>query len=426
MHPFSHHPILKSASTNSPKKNRGTENEHLEDINSIKVYANIRGVRREAGILRELELAHGRGRKSIFFEYNKDYVADGVPLSPFKLKFEAGPIEAPFAPFEGLHGVFADSLPDSWGRLLLERVVQTISPGTILTPLQRLACVGRNGMGALEYEPVHTLSEQTVEIDLDGLADEARNLLERDGIPAKSLSELLRLNGSSGGARPKILVDLVSDSTLLPSNSGVRNSEAWIIKFPCSHDVENIGVREFVWSELAREFGIEMPRTRLFPSHLNKGYFGVQRFDRENGKKIHVATVAGLLHADASFPCIDYENLLKLCKLLTRDMREVKKLARIMVFNVVMNNTDDHAKNFSFLLDENLQWKLAPAYDLAPQRYTVEHMSAVNGKGKNICDDDMVKAASSVGVKKNFMREIIDEMRELAAKEKDILADLLG
>lgn len=393
----------------------------LKNLDTLKVFANIRGNRQEVGILKAIYTNNTSTRHKIYFEYHEDFIQNGFSLSPFALKLEKRPIDAPFSPFEGLHGVFADSLPDSWGRLLLDRAIKRVEPDIVLSPLQRLACVGNKGMGCLEYEPVFPLPVENLDFDLDGLADESRNLLEKDTISEQSLADLLRLNGSSGGARPKILVDITENGRLLPCNSGVKGTTSWIIKFPCQHDADNIGIREYVWSILAQEFGLEMAKTRLFPSKRNTAYFATQRFDRDDSNKIHVATAAGLLHADASQPCLDYENLLKLCKLLTKDIKEVKKLVKLMVFNVVMNNTDDHAKNFSFQLDTNFEWKLAPAYDLAPQRYTVEHMAAVNNKGKNITDNDMVIAVSSVGVEKAFVVECIDQMKDLADKENGLI-----
>lgn len=398
----------------------------LPEIESLRVFVNHMGKRREAGILRQVNIGKPSSGKRIFFEYHRNYPDSGIPLSPFALKFGSGPIEAPGSPFGGLHGVFADSLPDSWGQLLLDRKIRNIARGQFLTPLQRLACVGTNGMGALEYEPVQPLPEESLEIDLDGLADQARDLLENDTIRENQLDRLLRLNGSAGGARPKIMVEILENGKLLPCNSCNPGARAWIIKFPSQYDVPDIGLREYVWSVLARKFGIEMPCTKLFPARQCRGYFAVQRFDRQGSHKIHVASAAGLLNADASIPCLDYENLFKLCKLLTQDIGEVKKLARLMIFNVVMNNVDDHARNFSFMLDADLRWKLAPAYDLAPQKHDVEHMAAVNGKGRKITDADMLAAAASTGLDKAFVLEAIEKMRELAREEKTMLDELQG
>lgn len=393
----------------------------LADIDTLRVYANMRGHRQEVGLLRAIGAGNGLGRAAIHFQYHEDFVRRGFALSPFTLALGNRPFEAPYDPFDGLHGVFADSLPDSWGRLLLDRAIRRIDPGIALMPLQRLACVGNKGMGCLEYEPLFPMPDECCALDLDGLAAESRNLLEKDSISADNLGNLLRLNGSSGGARPKILVDITPQGTILPCNSGVDNTTAWIIKFPCQHDADNIALREYVWSRMACQFGIKMPATRLFTTTTGKAYFGVQRFDRAGHHKIHVATAAGLLNADATQPCLDYENLLKLCKLLTQDINEVKKLVRVMVFNVLMNNTDDHAKNFSFVLDERSNWKFSPAYDLAPQRYAVEHMAAVNNKGRDITEHDMIVAAGSVGIDKAFVSDCVDEMREIACTEQQLL-----
>ena len=173
---------------------------------------------------------------------------------------------------------------------------------------------------------------------------------------AENLDELFRLGGSSGGARPKILTEI--------------GGEDWIIKFPSSADRDDIGKQEYDYSVCAKKCGIEMTETRLFPSKICQGYFGIRRFDRHRGKdgsvrKIHMLSAAAILETSHRIPNLDYDILMKLTMELSKDFSEVKKMFRLMCFNVFAHNRDDHSKNFSYLYREDEdRWILSPAYDL--------------------------------------------------------------
>ncbi|MFQ9868613.1 MAG: type II toxin-antitoxin system HipA family toxin [Bilophila wadsworthia] len=176
------------------------------------------------------------------------------------------------------------------------------------------------------------------------------------------------------------------------------------MKFPARHDDPAIGRMEYACSLAAKRAGIEMPETALFPGRDGAAYFGVRRFDREDGGKVHVHTACGLLHASHRYASLDYENLFRLGKSLTRNPEDVEKLIRLMAFNVRLGNQDDHSKNFSFLLDAKGRWRLAPAYDLTPSRGVGEQTCMVNGKGRDITDKDMIAAASVVDVPARTVR----------------------
>jgi serine/threonine-protein kinase HipA len=228
----------------------------------------------------------------------------------------------------------------------------------------------------------------------------------------------LHLGGSPGGARPKILADVSADGlTILPVGLGGPGFSPWLIKFHAKEEGGGQGLVEYIYSLLAKEAGVIMPETRLFPSVTTEGFFGAERFDREKGLKIHVHTACGLLHADHRHASLDYENLIKLAKVLTNDVREVEKMVRLMIFNVKAGNRDDHAKNFSFLLDENNRWKMAPAYDLPPADGPGREPTAmVNGKGRDITDADLMAAASLADVKASFVKEAIQRTEEALSK----------
>lgn len=385
----------------------------------LNVFLNAFGKREFVGILDD-----DQGR--VLFEYSPDFIQKGINLSPFMLPLKSQIFEDSKRTFDGLFGLFNDSLPDGWGCLLLDRALQKKGLNLFsITPLQRLSMIGLNAMGALEYEPTEeTENEFNGDIELDSLCMEANNIL--DGKSSEVLEKLLTLNGSSGGARPKIVALVSNDKqNLIHGNVAKDGYEPWIIKFQSSLDNKNIGTQEYVYSVMAKDAGIEMPETYLFPSKDCCGHFGVKRFDRINDKKVHIHTACGLLHASHRFSSIDYSSLLKLTSMLTKDVREVEKMVRLMIFNVKGNNKDDHSKNFSFMLDAQNQWKLTPAYDLTPSNgINGEQTSMVNGKGKDITDVDLIKTAETFGFNETKVREIIEQTEDALSNYDKYMKDL--
>ena len=212
----------------------------------------------------------------VAFEYDSDWLNNGFSISPFSLPLVKKVFFPKYEPFGGLFGVFNDSLPDGWGRLLVDRLFlkNKINPAEI-DNLNRLAVVQKSGMGALTYKPEHIFETENKICDYDILAQECSKILESQN--SDNLDELFFLGGSSGGARPKILTSI--------------NNEDWIIKFPSSSDPKNIGEKEYQYSLCAKDCGINMTETRLFPSKICSGYFGIKRFDRKNAKFLTLITI---------------------------------------------------------------------------------------------------------------------------------------
>ena len=329
------------------------------------------------------------------FEYDSTYLLSGNSISPFYLPLRQEIFVAKRTPFSGGFGVFADSLPDGWGNLILDRYLRSkgIDPNK-LTLLQSLALVGSTGRGALEYRPDYSESATDEIIGFDNLANEAEKVLTSD-YEGNSIDALYKHGGSSGGARPKVFVKI--------------DGKEWLVKFRATLDPVDVGQIEYKYSQLAKKCGINMPETRLF----EEKYFGAERFDRTPNGKIHTISAAGLLNADYRVPSLDYGDLLQLCHILTKNMEEVYALFRRMVFNVVIKNRDDHAKNFSFqLIDE--QWKLSPAYDLLPSNgFNGFHTTTINNNGEPTAND-MMAVAAKVGLNKHRAEEIIQEVKQYA------------
>ena len=308
----------------------------------------------------------------VCFEYDRAWLASGFSISPLSLPLEPRMFRPSWSPFDGMFGVFSDSLPDGWGRLLVDRALraQGIAP-ELVDELSRLAIVGPEGMGALRYEPCFAPGDATPIGDFDELARSCRAVLaDRD---VSDLDELVALGASSGGARPKALLSL--------------SGESWIVKFPTHRDGPDAGRLEYDYAECARTCGLRVPETRLFPSAETPGYFGVKRFDRNDEGRVHMVSAGGLLEASHRLPALDYRALMQLTVLLTHDMAQVEQMYRLMCFNVFSHNQDDHAKNFSFLCRGG-RWELSPAYDLTySTSFGGEHSTTVGGRGKPKRDD---------------------------------------
>lgn len=340
--------------------------------------------------------------RRIFFEYDAHFIKKGLELSPFKLPLQSGVIASPDRTFDGLFGLFNDSLPDGWGRLLLDRklIKAGLSPGS-LSPLDRLCFVGSNGMGALVYEPENLHELTTPFKDLDEIAEDVKNFQEN--ADDRFIDDLLTLGGSSAGARPKVLVRLADGD--------------WLVKFRSHTDPQDIGNIEYAYHLMAKASNVDVPEAKLFPSRNSGGFFGVKRFDRIEGRKIHMHSVSGLLHADPRESCLDYETIIKATWLLTRDIREVEKQFRNAAFSVLNHNRDDHAKNFSYLMSATGTWRVSPAYDLTfSSGPSGEHSTMVMGEGKNPNLTQLLKLAAVGGIKKQKALVIIDEVTAATTK----------
>jgi serine/threonine-protein kinase HipA len=280
--------------------------------------------------------------------------------------------------------------------LLIDRWLtgQGTDPGT-LSVLDRLCLVGNSGMGALFFRPDYSPADDDLTRPLDYYAAEVEKILNEDY--SGSLDELVNKAGSSGGARPKVLVKI--------------DGQEWLVKFRASVDPKDVGSIEYETSLLARKCGLEMPETRLFEGR----YFGVRRFDREGDIRYHVHSASGLLYASHRFPSLDYTDLMKATLALTRNVAEVEKMFRQMVFNVMIGNKDDHAKNFSFLY-KNGKWILSPAYDLLPSAgFNGQHTTTVNGKG-NPTISDCLEVARLTAFPENRAKVIVKELMEVLRK----------
>ena len=376
-------------------------------MNELFVYAQFDDESRRVGVLVQED-------STIKFQYAPSWLAGGANLSPLKLRWAATGQQADTSVFDGLFGVFADSLPDGWGRLILDRAL--VNGGTNLneiTMLDRLAYVGSSGRGSLTYQPANpSLLDRPAIILLDELAAKSTDvLLDKD---LAALPELLRLGGSSGGARPKIhvLYNPVTGELRPDAFPAPTGFEAWIIKFSATYDPSRSAAIEYAYYQAARQAGIEMAESRLFTGKSGQQYFGTRRFDRPGeARRLHVHSLAGLVHDNFRLPALDYGHAMDATFQLEHSVAAYRKVLRIAAFNVFAHNRDDHSNNLSFLMDEKGNWQLAPAYDLTFSRPAHgEHSLTVAGEGRRPGRSHLIKLAEHFAVAN--ASEILDEVWE--------------
>jgi serine/threonine-protein kinase HipA len=361
------------------------------------------------------------GRR-LLMEFSAKFLARPLPLSPLKLPVQPGVHEERTRVFEGLHGVFSDSLPDGWGRLLTDRLLERHGVDRHrLTPLDRLALVGRDGFGALCYQPELSLTEPPEVIDLLALAQASRAVLEGD--EATVFPELLALEGSSGGARPKVALSYhPQEGRLLAGRAAIPPGHLPIlVKFGSRNDPVDIGAIEQTYAIMARAAGLAVsPCWLLAASERHPGFFATQRFDRQGtqgNQRLHLHSLSGLLHADHRYPSVDYRTLLRTTRWLTRDQQAVEAVFRLLCFNAVAHNRDDHSRNFSFLMDRSGAWRPSPAYDLTFSAGPGgEHWMTIGGEGMRPERGHILAEARAAGVSVKRAATILLEVREAVSR----------
>ncbi|CAL4869223.1 hypothetical protein MMA231_03514 (plasmid) [Asticcacaulis sp. MM231] len=361
-------------------------------VSRLKVTLDIEGASRCLG-----EMAWSHQERCAFFEFDGGYLNDPYTVSPFYLPAKSGAQPAKREPFEGLHGIFNDSLPDGWGRLLLDRRLQKHGiDHHALTPIDRLAAVGATGMGALSYQPeLPSPKGLDPSTDMDWFAEEISRIQEELSIT--EIETLQGAQGGSAGARPKIMVGLSKDRKHIVIDYGQplpAGYEPWLVKFRSSNDPQEIGAEEEAYARIARAAGVDMAETRLIETAKGKRLFATRRFDRNENGRLHMHTVSGLVHADHRTPSLDYKDVLKVVHMMTRDHQEVLRMYRRMVFNVLAHNRDDHAKNHALLMNWEGIWKLSPAYDLTLSSGPGgEHCTTIANEGRNPGQKHMLEIA---------------------------------
>lgn len=362
--------------------------------------------------------------RAVFFQYDAEYLEHFHGLSPFTLFFNNELQQAPARPHYGLHGIFADSLPDGWGLTLMDQVFTR--HGLALdqvTVMDRLAYMGEQGLGALSYDPVSEFSPSGPDDPID-IADLGKSAVQFfDGLTTTVTAALARHGGSPGGSRPKAQIHMSPGNAQHASTVSRPGLEPWIVKFtserlPLKHQE---GLCEAAYLTLAENAGIEVPKWRLiappddFPA---PAWLALRRFDCSPDNlgdgRFHMHTLCGLLDADYAQPSLDYETVIKATMSLCQSpVAGQIQFARAM-FNLFACNQDDHSKNWSLLMDDDGRWNPAPFYDatFSPHPYG-EHTTAFMGHGKAPPLETVQQLARLAGFKNwGQAKDLIDQIVE--------------
>lgn len=385
----------------------------VESIERIAVYFDGYGAHRLVGHVAM------DGRRPVF-GYDAAWVADGLPLSPIDMPLDNTQLHyGEHASSLYLCGLLADSLPDGWGMLLMDRFFRQYlnkQPHDV-TVLDRFAYLGKTAMGALTFAPEQIVptdtAANTASLDLATLAQANQRILA--GHDTEILNHLIVIGGSPQGARPKALVHYDADTQQISTSEPFANAEPWLVKFPAHNEHKDVCNVEAVYATLAKRAGIIMPEHRYFDINDEHGAFGVKRFDRVKGERVHIHTLAGLLNTDFRVPTLDYTQLLRCTRMLTRSQKHVEQAYRQAVFNVIFNNKDDHSKNFSFIMSSDGEWSLAPAYDITYNTgMNGHHCMDVCGEARQPSKADLLTLAKQGDIKPKKAQTIIDDVIAVA------------
>lgn len=383
------------------------------------------------------------------FEYDKNFIGRGLEPSPLVMPVQPGRIysfgDIGRETFKGLPGLLADSLPDTYGRALFDRWL-ALTGRTSSNIVETLCFLGKRCMGALEFEPAIDVDYNLdSKIAIDSLVEVAREALlnkENFGVNINddkkaAIAEILRLGTSAGGQRAKAII------AYNKTTGEVRSGQAevpdgfdyYIIKLDGVsattgfRETENYGRLEYSFYKLVKACGIDMSECSLVEEN-GRAHFLTKRFDRENGKKVHMQTLCGIAHYDYRLHrAYSYEQAFNVMRTLKLPYSQAQEMFRRMVFNVIVRNQDDHTKNISFLMGEDGVWRLSPAYDMGYSYnpnggWTATHQMSINGKFDNITRKDLLECGAKNNIKNASL--IIDEVCEVAsqwptmAKECDV------
>lgn len=371
-------------------------------------------------------LAWDARRRLSYFMYNPAFLKKGLNISPLTAPVDGvrglTPIWGEEAKiYQKLPAFVADSLPDAWGNQLFDlwRQQNHLSNADI-TPLDKLSFIGKRGMGALEFVPEVSRERRVEKIDIKSLASLAERIFtERENariLPEESITmqSLLTVGTSAGGRQPKAIVAINRKNGEVRSGqiSGLEEFDYYLVKFGNSQ--YSSAELEMSYYELATMAGINMMPSELYQVDGNN-HFMTKRFDRKDGKKVHTQTLAAI-NPDAD----SYEQLIAICRELHLPETDCYEVFRRMVFNVLANNTDDHNKNFSFIMNEDGTWRLAPAYDITyifdsggflPNE---DHCMYIRAKLRGITRDDVIQLAKDNGIRRPdaIIRDIVKAIKQ--------------
>lgn len=346
------------------------------------------------------------------FAYNPAFLRDGVDIAPLTASIRSFAAQKPILGdrdklYQGLPPFLADSLPDKWGNLVFEnwRAMHHLYAKQV-TPVDKLAFIGSRGMGALEFRPAVPLEQQPAELPLADLYRlSLRIFSERSEVqilPEESLTmqSLYAVGTSAGGQHPKALIAIHRTTGEIRSGQMEwgKDYDYYILKFAERGGFPTTRV-EYAYYLMAQDMGIRMMPSRLLEVDGDL-HFLTQRFDRQDGKRIHIQTLAAMSETACS-----YEDLMMVARRLGISQEEQNQLFLRIAMNIFGGNVDDHTKNFSFMLSEGGMWHITPAYDvtfttdLDAPFYMNRHELSLCGKVENITRNDLLQFARENSIK---------------------------
>jgi len=374
------------------------------------------------------------------FEYDPAFLRSGLDISPVHMSLEAARSgdglfafpELARRTYLGLPGLLADALPDKYGRSVIDAWLarRGRDPETF-SPVERLCYTASRAMGALEFKPaILTRKEKAIPVEIAELVELAQKIVqERQGLAVhvgrsddsdvEAIQEILSVGTSAGGARPKAIIAINNTGHVLSGQADVPPGyDHWILKFDGVTDLElgeprEYGRIEIAYYEMAQLAGIEMKECRLLEEN-GRAHFMTRRFDRVDGRRIHMQSLCGIAHFDFNEAGLySYEQAFSVMRKLRLSKKEAIQQFRRMVFNVVASNLDDHTKNIAFLMDQTGRWSLSPAFDVTyaynpAGQWTNQHQMSINGKRRNIERDDLLAVGKSISLSKPAT--IVDEI----------------
>ena len=371
-------------------------------------------------------LAWHDARKTSFFMYNPEFLKGTLDIAPLVASIYS-PLSnrAIFGETERIYqklpSFIADSLPDAWGNMLFEqwRKDNRLTERSV-TSIEKLAFIGKRGMGALEFVPEIKRGSMTGQIDIKALADLAEKIVvERENVkilPGETLTlqSLIAVGTSAGGRQPKGIIAIDRKTGMIRSGQidVEPNLDYYILKF--GDKMRSAAELEQAYYEMAVSAGINMMESRLLEVD-GVNHFLTRRFDRNETGKLHTQTLAAMdPEADS------YEKMFAVCRKLHLPEIDCQELFRRMVFNILANNTDDHHKNFTFVMDRQGTWRLSPAYDMTyifdtggylPNR---EHCLMIGGKVQDITRDDVIQFARDNGIRRPdaIIRNVVESLKQ--------------
>lgn len=373
------------------------------------------------------------------FQYNSE-VINRIEPSPIIMPTEERIFETnrDHINFHNLPYLLSDSMPDDFGNAMMkEWLKQRDLSIDDINPVDRLTYVGKRGMGALEYKPANHKENSDYTVDVSELLEVAKKVLEGkqeisySDLDKESLTDILRIGTSVGGARAKALIAIKRGQNhkieeIRPGDIIQANGYSyWLLKIDGANEQslgegEGMGKIEFAYYKLAKEAGIEISESSLYEEN-DRFHFLTKRFDRtSNGEKIHMQTFGALAGIDYKVQkASSYETLFRLMKRLQLPHKQYEQQYRRMLFNVIARNHDDHVKNFSFMMNKDGRWQISPAYDICFSyspggTWTSVHQSSINSKYDNFTKDDLLDFAKTFGIKKanNILEEVITAVNQ--------------